>query len=79
MILDDNDFSFLFCYFTGSVPVVVGAPNIQDFAPAPGSILHIKEPSDVKSVAKSMKHLSENPEAYNQTLRYNIRHSNKIE
>ncbi|GMN37630.1 hypothetical protein TIFTF001_006977 [Ficus carica] len=54
----------------GSVPVVVGAPNIQDFAPAPGSILHIKELSDVESVAKSMKHLSANPEAYNQTLRW---------
>ncbi|KAI7745773.1 hypothetical protein M8C21_010841 [Ambrosia artemisiifolia] len=31
----------------GSIPVVVGAPNIQDFAPAPGSILHIKELKDV--------------------------------
>ena len=51
------------------MPVVVGPPNIQDFAPAPGSILHIKELSDVDSVAKTMKYLSENPEAYNQTLR----------
>ncbi|EXC17335.1 Glycoprotein 3-alpha-L-fucosyltransferase A [Morus notabilis] len=54
----------------GSVPVVIGAPNIQDFAPAPGSILHIKELSDVDSVAKRMKYLSENPGAYNQTLRW---------
>ncbi|PON82064.1 Glycosyltransferase [Trema orientale] len=54
----------------GSVPVVIGAPNIQDFAPAPGSILHIRELGDVDSVAKSMKFLSENPEAYNQTLRW---------
>ncbi|KAF3435405.1 hypothetical protein FNV43_RR22494 [Rhamnella rubrinervis] len=54
----------------GSVPVVIGAPNIQDFAPAPGSLLHIKELSDVDSVAKRMKYLAENPEAYNQTLRW---------
>ncbi|XP_031381868.1 glycoprotein 3-alpha-L-fucosyltransferase A-like isoform X2 [Punica granatum] len=53
----------------GSVPVVIGAPNIQDFAPAPGSILHIKELSDVSEVAKTMNYLSENPEAYNETLR----------
>ncbi|KAL4276006.1 hypothetical protein HN51_058937 [Arachis hypogaea] len=54
----------------GTVPVVVGAPNIQDFAPAPGSILHIKEIQDVESVAKTMKYLAENPEAFNQSLRW---------
>ncbi|ESW28505.1 hypothetical protein PHAVU_003G292000 [Phaseolus vulgaris] len=54
----------------GTVPVVVGAPNIQDFAPSPGSILHIKEIEDVESVAKTMRYLSENPEAYNQSLRW---------
>lgn len=54
----------------GSVPIVVGAPNIQDFAPAPGSILHIKELKDAVSVARTMKHLAENANAYNQTLRW---------
>ncbi|KAG5010772.1 hypothetical protein AAZX31_07G196400 [Glycine max] len=54
----------------GTIPVVVGAPNIQDFAPSPGSILHIKEIEDVESVAKSMRYLAENPEAYNQSLRW---------
>ncbi|XP_061350978.1 glycoprotein 3-alpha-L-fucosyltransferase A isoform X1 [Gastrolobium bilobum] len=54
----------------GTVPVVVGAPNIQDFAPSPGSILHIKEVEDVESIAKTMRHLAENPEAYNQSLRW---------
>ncbi|KHN37512.1 Glycoprotein 3-alpha-L-fucosyltransferase A [Glycine soja] len=48
----------------GTIPVVVGAPNIQDFAPSPGSILHIKEIEDVESVAKSMRYLAENPEAW---------------
>ncbi|XP_043712513.1 glycoprotein 3-alpha-L-fucosyltransferase A-like [Telopea speciosissima] len=54
----------------GSVPVVVGAPNIQEFAPAPGSVLHIKEPSDVPSVAKTMEYLAQNADRYNQSLRW---------
>ncbi|KAG9137051.1 hypothetical protein Leryth_019001 [Lithospermum erythrorhizon] len=53
----------------GSVPVVVGAPNIQEFAPAPGSLLHIKELSDVDKVAETMKYLSQDLRAYNETLR----------
>ena len=48
----------------GSVPVVIGALNIQDFAPSPSSILHIKELKDVKPVAKTMKYLAEHPKAY---------------
>lgn len=51
--------------------MVVGAPNMQDFAPAPDSILHIKQLKDVESVAKTMKYLAENPDAYNHSLRYN--------
>lgn len=47
----------------------MGAPNIQDFAPFPGSLLHIKEPKDVESVAKTIKYLAENPGAYNESLR----------
>ncbi|XP_010943065.1 glycoprotein 3-alpha-L-fucosyltransferase A [Elaeis guineensis] len=54
----------------GAVPVVIGAPNIQDFAPSPGSILHIKELNDVASVAKTMIHLATHPVAYNQSLRW---------
>ncbi|KAK8698927.1 hypothetical protein V6N13_115030 [Hibiscus sabdariffa] len=54
----------------GTIPVVVGAPNIEDFAPSPGSVLHIKELADVQSVAKRMKYLAENPDTYNQSLRW---------
>ncbi|KAI3448108.1 hypothetical protein Pfo_004773 [Paulownia fortunei] len=54
----------------GSVPVVIGAPNIQDFAPSPGSLLHIREVEDVDSVSKRMKYLAENPSAYNESLRW---------
>lgn len=56
-------------YIVGSVPVVIGAPNIEDFAPSSGSLLHIKELSNVAEIAKKMKYLSENPDAYNDTLR----------
>ncbi|KAJ4716313.1 glycoprotein 3-alpha-L-fucosyltransferase A-like [Melia azedarach] len=54
----------------GTIPVVVGAPNIQDFAPSPNSILHIREVEDAKSVAKTMKELAQNPDAFNQSLRW---------
>ncbi|KAL0796935.1 hypothetical protein Bca101_068312 [Brassica carinata] len=54
----------------GSVPVVVGAPNIEEFAPASDSFLHIKSLEDVEPVAKRMKYLADNPAAYNQTLRW---------
>ncbi|PSS29333.1 Fucosyltransferase-like protein [Actinidia chinensis var. chinensis] len=54
----------------GSIPVVVGAPNIEDFAPAPGSILHVRELKDAESVAKTMKYLAENADAYNRSLRW---------
>lgn len=53
----------------GSVPVVVGAPNIEEFAPSPDAFLHIKQMSDVEPVAKKMKYLADNPAAYNKTLR----------
>lgn len=49
--------------------MVVGAPNIEDFAPASGSILQIKSMEDVEPVAKRMKFLADNPAAYNHTLR----------
>ncbi|CAN1307425.1 Putative fucosyltransferase-like protein [Linum perenne] len=53
----------------GTIPVVVGAPNIQDFAPGPGSVLHIKTRKDVKTIAKTIRYLSENDTAYNQSIR----------
>ncbi|KAK1278934.1 Glycoprotein 3-alpha-L-fucosyltransferase A [Acorus gramineus] len=54
----------------GSVPVVIGAPNIEEFAPSPNSILHIKELDDVATVARSMKHLATDSAAYNDMLRW---------
>lgn len=58
------------CYYiAGAIPVVIGAPNIQDFAPCDGCILHIKEVKDIASVAKTMQYLATNPDAFNNTLR----------
>ncbi|CAD6245484.1 unnamed protein product [Miscanthus lutarioriparius] len=54
----------------GSIPVIVGAPNIQEFSPGEGAILHIKELDDVASVAKTMKNIASNPDAFNQSLRW---------
>ncbi|KAL5229517.1 hypothetical protein ABZP36_028293 [Zizania latifolia] len=55
---------------TGAIPVVIGAPNIQEFSPGEGAILHIKELDDVPSVAKTMNHIASNHEAFNQSLRW---------
>ncbi|CAN6483887.1 unnamed protein product [Victoria cruziana] len=54
----------------GTIPVVIGAPNIVDFSPALNSILHIRALDDVPSVAKTMQYLAENPRAYNESLRW---------
>ncbi|KAI4367616.1 hypothetical protein MLD38_023332 [Melastoma candidum] len=54
----------------GTIPIVIGAPNILDFAPSPKSILHIKELKDVPEVSTTMKYLAEHPDAYNQSLRW---------
>lgn len=50
--------------------MVIGAPNIQEFAPSNNSLLHIKELKDAESVANTMKYLAANPSAYNELLRY---------
>ncbi|KAJ3673686.1 hypothetical protein LUZ60_005678 [Juncus effusus] len=54
----------------GTIPVVVGAPNIHDFAPCSGSVLNIKSLDDVASVAKIMNYLSTHPDAFNHSLRW---------
>lgn len=76
LLVQDWDLRFQFAdksksiKLVGSIPVVVGAPNIQDFAPSPNSVLHIKEIKDAESIANTMKYLAQNPIAYNESLRY---------
>lgn len=52
----------------GSVPIVIGAPNIHDFEPSPNSILQIKSSNDIEQVAKKIKHLATHDDAYNNTM-----------
>lgn len=37
----------------GVIPVVIGAPNIQNFAPTPNSILHIRTEEEISSTVRS--------------------------
>ncbi|THG18447.1 hypothetical protein TEA_023791 [Camellia sinensis var. sinensis] len=53
----------------GGVSAPLKLANIQDFAPSPSSFLHIRELEDANSVAKTMKYLAKNPDAYNQSVR----------
>lgn len=55
--------------WAGSVPIVTGPPNIDDFAPAPNSLIYIKDINDVKAAAVRIKYLAGNDTAYNETLR----------
>jgi glycoprotein 3-alpha-L-fucosyltransferase len=48
----------------GSVPVVIGAPNVGEFAPSPKSFLYLGSLEDVPAVVERMKHLMENRSAY---------------
>lgn len=52
----------------GSIPVVIGAPNIYNFAPSQNSILYIPGVSEIEQVANQMKHLATHEDAYNATL-----------
>ncbi len=45
---------------TGSVPIVIGPPNIADYEPAPGSVLAIHSMEDVPQVAARVQHLLQN-------------------
>ncbi|KAJ7553056.1 hypothetical protein O6H91_06G083200 [Diphasiastrum complanatum] len=56
----------------GTVPVVIGAPNIQDFAPASNTVIHIKNMEEVKFAATEMKYLVSNETVYNETLRWKV-------
>ena len=61
--------SLLVFEWAGSVPIVTGPPNINDFAPAPNSLVYIKDVSEVKAAAERIKYLAGNATAYNETLR----------
>jgi glycoprotein 3-alpha-L-fucosyltransferase len=61
---------FFRCLEHGSVPIVVGAPNIADFAPSAHSFLHIRSPADAPLVAARIQSLADNASAYEALLAY---------
>ncbi len=56
----------------GAVPVVIGAPNIQDFAPSGNSIIHIPDEQSLPGVAVRMKYLMANDTAYDEMLAWKV-------
>lgn len=56
----------------GAVPVVIGAPNIQDFAPSDNSIIHIENEAALPQVAERMLYLMQNDTAYDEMLAWKI-------
>lgn len=53
---------------SGSIPVVIGAPNIKQFEPQLNSVLHITSLSSIPEVVDQMKRLSLDTQAYNDML-----------
>ena len=54
----------------GSIPVVIGAPNIADFSPAPDSMLVIKDVADVGNILKQMKEIDRDDEQFNRMVQW---------
>lgn len=52
----------------GTIPIVIGATNIEDFEVAPNSMLVIKTLEDVPGVAARVQHLLANQTAYEEML-----------
>lgn len=52
----------------GTVPIVIGATNVEDYEVAPNSMLVIKTMEDVPSVAARLQHLLANQTAYEEML-----------
>ncbi len=52
----------------GSVPVYLGAPNIDDFAPGEKAFVDVREFSGPAALAEYLKFLAENPDQYGEYL-----------
>ena len=49
---------------SGSVPIYLGAPNIEDFAPGDKSFINVDDFNSPKSLAEYIKQLDQNDESY---------------
>lgn len=57
----------------GAVPVVIGAPNILDYAPSENSIIHIENQSALPRVVAQMQALMADDHAYDAMLAWKAR------
>ena len=57
----------------GSVPIVLGAPNVADFAPAPGSYLDVADFAGPAALAQRIRELCEDEAAYASMLAWKTR------
>lgn len=48
----------------GSIPVYLGAPNIDDFLPDPSAVINARDFSNAKELAAYLKMVIEHPELY---------------
>ena len=49
----------------GSVPIYLGAPNVDDYAPGEHCFINVRDYDSPKHLAEYLQELLENPEAYN--------------
>ena len=61
---------YLQALVAGTVPIYIGAPNIEDFEPQPNSVIRVDSLDDVPNVASRIKYLMANETAYNEMLRW---------
>jgi len=54
----------------GSVPIYLGAPNIEDYLPTNKSAILVKDYKSAEEVAKLVHHLNENDQAYEEYLSF---------
>jgi len=55
-------------FYAGTVPVYLGAPNIDDFCPSNHSIIKVSDFPSLEALAEYMKYLDQNEEEYNKYL-----------
>ncbi|KAL3816813.1 hypothetical protein ACHAXA_008676 [Cyclostephanos tholiformis] len=61
---------FFQAYEAGTIPVYLGAPNVDDYAPMSETYLHLRDMDDVPNVANRMHEIANDPELYRHYLRY---------
>ena len=51
-------------FLAGTVPVYLGAPNMEEFAPGPNSFISFEKFGNAQSLAEYLKRLNDNDEEY---------------